>query len=434
MSSQGTHSPPRIRVIWSPPPDPNKPECPYLPGFIFNVSEHEPPPPFGPGGGSGAYPPSRLPVFSNEWLRTTPQTQQVLQRPPEETQWPSASLPRTAIFTINHAITIGNARGAQVVAGYMTEQGQEWPHLVTAKIFDSLYYPSVDDLANVPSSATYWAEKDYSRESAAYRHLEADEARQKPGFAPKYYGSWTFELPLSSQGKTHTRRVRLILIEYLDGSSMLDLFAKNSSGPMAGRDAFHYNLDYRLSIFAELLDGVQRQEHSGLDQVDLSPRNVIIVPSPKKTTLPPGQSPRVVLVDYNISVVFSQTKYAPMYKQAGDRPINPAQQFWTLPPDDFGGWIPAEWYDDTDDNSSYHEWLLSNFGGENASHYEPLVIEERKRTEVEAHDGSDDENFDWDAYYELTGIRRAPRYIDSPSPAREASLEPLQSELSPSGQ
>ncbi|KAI1326847.1 hypothetical protein F5Y16DRAFT_373591 [Xylariaceae sp. FL0255] len=363
---------------WRPPPDPDKPDCPYIPGFDLQITEHEPPPPSGPGG----YPASNRPGHAKKWLEETPQSQQVLEYPLEDSQWSSESAPRSAVFTITQTIVIGNARGAQLVSGHLQECGQEETHLVTAKIFDSLYYPSCDNLVNIPRDVVRLAERDYAREAAAYRHLDATESLQKPGFAPKYYGSWTFELPITVRGEKRTRCVRLILIEYLAGSSMLDLFAWNNSGPNAERDAFHYDIEYRLAVFAEILEGYMKQLHSGIDQHDLSPRNVMIVPNPQKTITPLGQTPRVVLIDYNISIVFEQTKYGRHYQQDFDRPLNPAQYFRSSPPDDFQGWIPFEWYDA--DRTTYQEWLSSRFGGDQAVHYEPVESDESESLEDDA--------------------------------------------------
>ncbi|GAW23872.1 hypothetical protein ANO14919_134490 [Xylariales sp. No.14919] len=64
----------------------------------------------------------------------------------------------------------------------------------------------------IPNDFVWQADMDYSREAAAYNHLEAAMKLQLPGFAPRYYGSWTFELPVTGNRR---RAVRLILIEYI---------------------------------------------------------------------------------------------------------------------------------------------------------------------------------------------------------------------------
>ncbi|KAI8631490.1 hypothetical protein F5Y19DRAFT_423920 [Xylariaceae sp. FL1651] len=62
----------------TPPPDPNKPECPYMTGLTFKITEHEPPAPSGPGG----YPFPTRPFPPETWLEETPESQQVLQYSP----------------------------------------------------------------------------------------------------------------------------------------------------------------------------------------------------------------------------------------------------------------------------------------------------------------------------------------------------------------
>lgn len=332
----------------------------------MQATEHEPPAPFGPGG----YP---LPTSAEPpelWLREMPQTRQVLGYPPQDTQWPSKSPPRSAVLTVLKTISIGEARGAQLVICQVLVCGQKKPYAAVAKIYDSLYYSLRDSLVNKPQDVAFLADMDYSREASAYRHLQATKTRQKPGFAPEYYGSWTFESALTSQGKEHKRSIRLILIEHIAGSSILELFARNCPEPSAGLDAFHYEEAYRLDIVAEILEGVVKQLHSGLDQHDLAPRNVMLVPSPQGT-LPPRSVPRVVLVDYNISIVFKYTKYGRRPHEDLSLPRNPAEYFWWDRLLDFQGWAPAKWYHKGGERC-YQEWLLTRFGGENMARFAPI--------------------------------------------------------------
>ncbi|KAI0546721.1 hypothetical protein F4679DRAFT_404206 [Xylaria curta] len=343
--------------------DNDRPHCPYMPGFVMQITEHQPPAPFGPGG----YPPSRHSYLPEDLLEEMSQTQQVLACPPQDTQWPSDILPRSGVLTITKTISIGEARGAQLVVCSVLIQGQK-PYTAAAKIYDPLYYSSLDDLTNAPQDVVWMADKDYSREAVAYKHLQTTKTGQKSDFMPEYYGSWTFDLPLTRQGKVHKRSVRLLLIEHLSGSSVLELYTRNNPAPNASPDAFHYDEAYRLNVLAELLEGVVKQLHSGLDQRDLSPRNVMLVPSPRKT--PPLSMPRVVLIDYNIAVVFEHTKYKRHPHQKLSLPRNPAEFYWSSPPFEFQGWVPTKWYNE--DQRSYQEWLLARFGGKHASRFAPI--------------------------------------------------------------
>ncbi|KAI0111224.1 hypothetical protein GGR51DRAFT_70679 [Nemania sp. FL0031] len=363
---------------WKPPSDPDLPPCPYVPGFSIKATEHEPPAPFGQGGYSFGTRPS----LPRKWIGETPRTKQVLENPPQSTQWPSTTPPPTAVLNITEAIRTGQDRGAQLVVCQVHLDGQENPFTAVAKIYDPLYYSHCSVFSDsTPRDVVSAADYDYSREAVAYRHIEATKNLQKPGFAPEYYGSWTFELDLTRQGKVNKRSVRLILIEAIAGSSLLSLYTTKDRNAVP--NAFQYNEAYRLDVIAEFLEGFVKQRHSGLDQRDLAPRNIMVSPSPQET-MPPGSIPRVVLVDYNESVVYKYTKYARFLKQNSSLPINPAEMFWSdsTMRAEFYGWTPIEWYTPGQGNQSFQKWLLSRFGGDNMSRFAPIT----KELEFESYD------------------------------------------------
>ncbi|KAI1428718.1 hypothetical protein F5Y12DRAFT_731499 [Xylaria sp. FL1777] len=348
---------------WEPPPDPDRPECPYVPGFVVPVTEHEPPAPFGQGG----YPSSTRRNPSESFVREMPQTLHVLKYPPLDTQWPDENPPpRTAILTITETISVGAHRRAQLAVCQVLVRAKNEPCTAVAKIYDSLYYSPLD-CDYMPVYVAHEADKDYSREVLAYRHLQATKDLQKPGFAPDYYGSWTFELMLTQRRKEYKRSIRLVLIEHIRGTSIQNLFT--CKHPNSAPNAFQYDESYRLEIIAELLDGVAKQLHSGIDQNDLAPRNVILVPSPKGD-ITSRHIPRVVLIDYNRAIVYEQTKYG-----RHEYP-NPAERFWTGGLEEFHGWCPIKW--DLSDRGmrSYQEWLFKRFGRNKIDF--ALVVEELK--------------------------------------------------------
>jgi hypothetical protein len=349
--------------MWTPPPDPEKPNCPYLPGFKVEIKAHVPPPPFG----GRFYGRGTRPVVADEWLKSVTQTKHVLSHPPLETRGPPQ--PHAAELTVMKSLAIGNARGAQLATCSITPKttGMK-PFIAVAKIFDPLYYSFSNALVSLPVDVVRVADGDYSREAAAYEYL------QKIGetglFTPKYFGSWTFTLPITTHSaKTHQRPVRLVLIEHLDGSSMRKLYVQNSPRLGAEPDALHYDEEYRLEVLAKVLDGVVKQRHAGLDQRDLAPRNVILVPSPHDQPWPKQTVPRVVLVDYNNSLVYERTRYGKEGFHISSLPRNPADLYWNESMPEFVGWTPPEW----DQNPSLRqEWLLHRFGGSRKSIYEPL--------------------------------------------------------------
>lgn len=236
-----------------------------------NQDSHSSPPFGGP-----RYPPATRPGVSDDYLSSVTQSQHVLSHPLRDT--PTRPMPKIANLTVIRPLDIGNSRGAQVLLCSARQASHTQPFTAVAKIYDPLYYSFSASLAmGTPVDVVWRAESDYSKEAAAYEHL--DEVHLSGGFAPKYFGSWTFTLPLKVSNKIHQRSVRLVLMEYIDGTSMLNVFAQNQ-GPHQERDAFHLDLGYRLEVLARLLDGVVRQSHAGLGQRDLAPRNVMLSPPP----------------------------------------------------------------------------------------------------------------------------------------------------------
>ncbi|KAG8167935.1 hypothetical protein KVR01_003624 [Diaporthe batatas] len=340
---------------WSPADDPDKPPFPYITGFTAQIDRHSAPPPFG----QPHYGPGPRPGHSSRYLHDVPQSELVVDHPPLDTPPPP---PETARLTVHAPMSVGCHRGAQVVACSVTPHGGGEPFQAVAKIYDALYYRFTESYADAPRDVVREADGDYSREAAAYEHLQA--TGQTGSFAPAYYGSWTLNLPITSRGKAYLRPVRLILIERLDGPSIKDSLIYNGSGN-ADKDAFHYPLEYRLEILALAMDGYVRQQHSGIDQWDFAGRNVILaprLPSNEPAVVVAGMSlPRVVLIDYNTAAVYPLTEMGRPPLMDWPRPWNPMTHFWGLPMNDFWGWVPHEWHDN---QKFIQEWLLSRFGTE----------------------------------------------------------------------
>lgn len=169
--------------MWMPPPDPEKPNCPYLPGFEVDISAHVAPVPFG-----GAYQTSFYPWRTEEWLNSVSQTQHVVTHPSLET--PPPKKPRTARLIVARSLAIGNARGAQILLCAITpcgEDGNAAPFEAVAKIYDPLYYCFSSDIGNYPCDVVLRADEDYAQEVAAYECLTR--AGQTGSFAPGYFGS-----------------------------------------------------------------------------------------------------------------------------------------------------------------------------------------------------------------------------------------------------
>ncbi|KAL2144220.1 hypothetical protein VTI28DRAFT_9431 [Corynascus sepedonium] len=197
--------------LWTPPADPEKPVCPYRIGFQVEIEPHTPPPPnFGdPHHGPGSWR-----QRSDVDLYSATQTQLVMTYPPLErgNALPSSSN-SSATLAITGTLAVGDERGAQLVVCSVAPETSQPPFEVVAKIFDALYDPFENrSAAHVPNNTAWQADVDYTHEAAALDHLHKACQSDKTGLAaPKYFGSWTFSLPISHAGKELKRSVRLVL-------------------------------------------------------------------------------------------------------------------------------------------------------------------------------------------------------------------------------
>ncbi|KAL2180082.1 uncharacterized protein P884DRAFT_275649 [Thermothelomyces heterothallicus CBS 202.75] len=172
------------------------------------------------------------------------------------------------------------------------------PFQAVAKIFDPLYYSFEDENAPYrPVATTLAADSDYSIEAAAYTYLQ--KTGHTGGFAPKYYES----------------------------------------------AALGFTEEHRLDVLARILDADTRLEHSGINQRDLLPRNIMLKLEPEAED-PLGKKGRPPV--------------AWKYRKSTELPLNPIDLFWSTSLDDFGYW---------------QEWLIERFGGGNALAYAPVSRE-----------------------------------------------------------
>ena len=340
--------------LWRPPADPDKPPCPYRTGFTVDIKSHVPPTPFG-GRDYGRGP--RATVSQHD-LRSLKQTELVMANPPLKTADPP--VPRIHTLSVTRELAVVDGRGAQLALCTIKPKGAagHGPFQAVAKIYDSLYYSfRHKDVPSVPCDVTWLADQDYSREAAAYEHLQT--VGQAGSFAPRYFGSWTCSIGIGNT--TRSRPVRLILIEYIQGPSIRELCCATRFGEA-----------YRLEVLARVLDGDAKLRLSGINQRDLAARNVLLeFPSGLQEAAQPDTIPRLVLIDYNISIVYAKTKrkigpYASM-----TLPPNPMLIHWDNPLQEFRGWIPAEWEATP---RLRQQWLRNRFGGTDAmASYAPVV-------------------------------------------------------------
>ncbi|KAG8156562.1 hypothetical protein KVR01_013513 [Diaporthe batatas] len=349
-------SEPYVPRFWTPPDDPDKPPFPYITGFTTQIHRHIPPPPFGPN----YYDAQPRPQLSLQYMKKARQSELVVDNPPLETAPTQAE---TARLTINTHLSVGYANGAQVVICSVTpdKESDAEPFRAVAKIYDPLYYSFKKWIGFNPCDIVTEADMDYSREAAAYEFLQ--KTGQTGSFAPLYYGSWSFEIAITSRGKTRTRPVRLVLIEHLCGTSIRGSHIHNDP-ECDEKDAYHCPEDYRLEVLALAMEGYVRQLHCGIDQLDFADRNVMLVPREPGDHVPtvPGLAlPRVVLIDYNGAIVFTQSNMGRPPQMDWPRPCNPMYYFWDESMDDFAGWVPPDWHRNP---KFMQQWLEKRFGTE----------------------------------------------------------------------
>ncbi|KAK4170813.1 hypothetical protein QBC36DRAFT_369750 [Triangularia setosa] len=356
MPSQPRNNTPLVPPMWAPPADPDKPVCPYRRNFTVDIKSHTPPAPFG----GRDYNRGTRTAVADQALRTIKQTDLVMRNPPLGTANPPTQ--RTATLAISGELAVADGRGAQLAICTITPKvaGQR-TFTAVAKIYDPLYYSFRNkDVPSVPADVTWDADMDYSREAASYEHLER--IGEAGSFAPRYFGSWTFNMAIRIGNTTQQRPVRMILIENVPGPSIRQLCLPNSGAALDRAS--------RLEILARVLDGNARLLFKGIGQNDLAARNVICAYPPNTLPAAMRQPPqRVTLIDYNTAVVYERTRHGIRPLQRATLPPNPMELHWNDTLVEFRGWIPAEWEATP---RLRQEWLRSRFGGPNAARYAPM--------------------------------------------------------------
>lgn len=279
----------------------------------------------------------------------------------------------TAQLTITSYISVGCGASAQIVVCTIARPGKP-PFEAVAKIYDALYYRFSHSIASRPRDVTNEADRDYAAEVAAYEQLTSVSRASK--VTPAYYGSWTFSLPILSNGVQQMRPVRLVLIEYLQESNLRGWEIQNSNQIDDSPDCFHLPEEYRLGVLARAMDAYVRVLHCGIEQNDSVSRNIMISreDTDAHTVGTVTIIPRIVLTDLNTAIIHRRTRYGPSIEESLSLPVNPMQCFWKQAVAvEFSGWAPREWEVSP---KLMQEWLLQRFGSEEQrTLYEPVSKE-----------------------------------------------------------
>ncbi|KAK4171853.1 glycosyltransferase family 17-domain-containing protein [Triangularia setosa] len=317
-----------------PPVDHEKPHCPYVAGFKIAVGPHTPHPPFG-----GVYRASGPKAYETYVeIQTHTHTRYCVKDLEPDGSPGSPEVPTSGPpLVIDSVIRGGDEAGAQIVVCHWDSDSTSMKHV--AKIYDPLYYSFEDAELGLPTDVVWIAARDYSIEAAAYEELETygaeheKEAESIRGCYPEYFGSFSFDLKLVVGGITYTRTIPLILMEYLDGSTMKEML-DNNQVPESD--------DTRIHSFVCAVKSTSKLQAAGVLQGDFAPRNIFLIGDIE------GPSLRAVIFDFNIAKVLS--RMSPPRTPAKIDPIavatGPGFQIY------FQHWLPKWFYADEDKRKS----------------------------------------------------------------------------------
>ncbi|KAF1358459.1 hypothetical protein EJ07DRAFT_62715, partial [Lizonia empirigonia] len=256
---------------------------PYHVGFTTTAMRHEPPDPFGPDYDTATpddYPDWRS-MSKEELCLTQPY---ILQG--------RTIAEETRLLTITSIIRAGQDCGPQLVV--VNDN-------LVAKIYDPLYYEGVGEY-RYPENVVWHADSAYSREAAAYRHLNA--SNKVADLVPAFHGTWTIDvdsaLPHGGKMIRATRPVRLILMDHIQGRYMQSIKAQSLPARV------------RSCILKQCLDAEVRIYHAGVGHHDFSPRNIIIVGHDYNTPIL-----EVKVIDFDLATVYDHSQFTyRAYRQA----------------------------------------------------------------------------------------------------------------------
>lgn len=249
---------------------------------------------------------------------------------------------------ITDTIRVRDDAGAQLVVCRLDDEPTEY----AAKIYDPLYYGFCHTMwSDQPRDVADEADKDYCREVAAYLELD-DQVGGKD--VPKYYGSWTFQMPLDLPDGSITRDIRMILMERIHGQVMIDIKADL------------YPEEVRLEALAKIVEALERVQHAGISHGDISQRNIMLCDDGAAFTIG-----RAVIIDFNYATVFRLDTFEEEWGRPHttyEKPIHPIDSWWDGGLyGGFGDWVPESWEQRP---IPMQQWLYQRWG--KSEDYRPL--------------------------------------------------------------
>lgn len=296
---------------WNPPPEPLRPENPYKKGLSLTIHRHEACPPFGQD--YAFYTDLRDRVLEKD-LRHKTLVDLCLEQSPMEGK---TNYEDNRSLSIVKELRVKSDGGAQLVVCHLDDDDQDY----VAKIYDSLYYGFSDTMwPDLPRDVTFESDMDYCREVAAYEEMDEWVGGLD---VPKFHGSWAFQISLNLPTGRRMRDVRMILIERVPGTTMLEF----------NRDTISES--ERLETLARMSEVISRIDFIGVHHHDISQRNIMVCDGEKA-----GKVRRIVLIDFNMSTVERLDNFEEEYgprEPGADKPPNPLDRWWG------GGWYGGFW-------------------------------------------------------------------------------------------
>lgn len=298
------------------------PPLPYKKGACFTIKPHNPPPPL--DNGRGYDDPKGW--KTNPWPdgKNAPEgiLHQYLAHPPRNTTPPKDQTPHD--LKVTHQIRCGDGYLSQVVRCLVDGKQR------VAKIFDPLYV-GLERCEDDGFPPTYYSERSYSCEAAAYERIKEKGVDGK--YTPKFYGCWYLEVSgpfTDSKGKEIDREVRLILQEYIPGDTIEALMERG--------DSSKFDSKTRVELMDCIMEAITRLTFIGVRSEDEHPGNYMVTKDETK------ERP-IVLIDFSHSRVrdLDNSKWVttdPDRKRK--KPQNPMTALYSCWPRGCLRWIPEE--------------------------------------------------------------------------------------------
>lgn len=290
-----------------------KPRVPYVKGWRFAVEPHVTPPPT---------PVTRGCCLNSdadsEERRTVPPVERCLKHPPLPGQL-GEPVPDTVQLRILEPLRVGDGHNAQVftvrVQSGLNSRYLPQNQMVVAKIYDPLYFNDDNGYLN----PFLCVDKHYTHETHAYKHLSNFQGVS----IPKFYGSYSLKIPIEN---SRFRTVRLILMEFISGTSM------QQTGPE------NFSQRTRKQFLRSIIDFESLVYERDIMLTDLFPRNVILVKSGCES------KHKLIFIDFE-AAIFGRIRDDPLPFRINlflGQYVSPLLR-WTRRSHNFREWIDWDW-------------------------------------------------------------------------------------------